>query len=31
VSEGEIRDVRGVLPAELAEMWPKTATAVGVR
>jgi uncharacterized protein (DUF2267 family) len=27
VSEGEIRDVRGVLPAELAELWP---TATGV-
>ena len=31
VSEGEIRDVRGVLPAELAEMWPRTTNAASMR
>ena len=31
VSEGEIRDVRDVLPVELAELWPRFDTAVDAR
>ena len=31
VSQGEIRDVQSVLPPELAALWPKTTTAVGMR
>ena len=31
VSEGEIRDVRGMLPAELAELWPNPTHTASMR